>query len=75
MSEADIALDLFGQQRWRVLGGDVYRLADSDRFESTNENWFYEGKSIEEGIVVARDFVSGLAGRSVYIAFVLNAGE
>lgn len=72
VNEADVALNLFEQQRWRVLGGDVYHLTDAGRFESTYENWSYEGKSADESVAVARDFVDGLAGRSVYIVFVVD---
>jgi len=75
VSEADVALGLFSQQRWRVLGGDVYSLTDDGRFESTYENWSYEGKSVEESVAVAREFVDGLAGRSVYIVFVVDDRE
>lgn len=75
VSEADVALVLFGQQRWRVLGGDVYRLTDDGRFESTYENWSYEGKSVDESIVVARAFIDGLAGKSVYLVFVVADHE
>ncbi len=72
---ADTALQLFGQQRWRVLGGDIYRLVDDGRLESTYENWSYEGTSGEESIIVARDFIRGLAGREVYIVFVVDDRE
>ena len=75
MSDAGTALELFGQQRWRVLGGDIYDLTDRGRLVSTYENWFYEGKSVEESIVVARDFIDCLAGRSVYIVFVVDDGK
>lgn len=75
VSEADAALGLFSQHRWRVLGGDVYRLTDDGRFESTYENWSYEGKSVDESVVVARDFIDGLAGRLVYIVFVVDDRE
>lgn len=75
VADADVALELFGQQRWRVLGGDVYHLTAEDRFESTYENWFYEGKSVEESVVVARDFITCLAGRVVYIVFVVDDRE
>jgi len=75
VSEANIALKLFRQQRWRVLGGDVYRLTDEGRFEPTYENWFYEGKDVEESVIAARDFIDGLAGRAVYIVFVVDDCE
>ncbi|QHP92741.1 hypothetical protein EFP18_11120 [Burkholderia glumae] len=75
VSEAGVALELFGQQRWRVLGGDVYHLTDDGRFESTYENWSYEGKGAAESVVVARDFIDCLAGRSVYIVFVVDDRE
>lgn len=75
VSEADVALELFGQQRWRVLGGDVYRLTDDGLFESTYENWSYEGKSAEESIDVARDFIDCLVGRAVYVVFVVDDRE
>jgi hypothetical protein len=75
VSDAGAALELFGQQRWRVLGGDIYDLTDSGRLVSTCEYWFYEGKSVEESIVVARDFIDCLAGRSVYIVFVVDDGN
>lgn len=75
MTDADVALELFSQQRWRVLGGDVYQLTAEDRFESTYEDWFYEGKSVEESVAVAREFLRGLAGRPVYIVFVVDDRE
>jgi hypothetical protein len=75
VAETDVALELFGQQRWRVLGGDVYHLTAEGRFESTYENWFYEGESVEESVVVARDFINCLAGRPVYIVFVVDDRE
>lgn len=75
VAETDVALELFGQQRWRVLGGDVYHLTAEGRFESTYENWFYEGKSVEESVVVARDFINCLAGRPGYIVFVVDDRE
>jgi hypothetical protein len=68
---AETALDLFVSERWRVLGGDVYQLTEDDRFESTYEDWFYEGENVSESIEVARDFISNLGSRPVYIVFVL----
>ena len=70
--EAGVALNLFEQQRWRVLGGDVYHLTDAGRFESTYENWSYEGHSADESVAVAREFIEGLAGRSAHIVFVVD---
>jgi hypothetical protein len=72
LSEARIALDLFDQQRWYVLGGDVYRLKYDNKFESTYENWSYDGKSEKESIVIARNFVDNLVGQSVYVVFVVD---
>ena len=72
VSEVDVVLELFRQQRWHVLGGDIYHLTDDGRFESTYENWSYEGNSAEESTVVARDFISRFAGKSVYIVFVVD---
>ncbi|WP_156955085.1 Imm40 family immunity protein [Paraburkholderia caledonica] len=72
LADADTALQLFSQQRWHVLGGDVYRLDESGRFEPTYENWFYDGVDGLQSVAVARDFVSGLAGRPVYIVFVVE---
>ncbi|KVL46565.1 hypothetical protein WT01_36480 [Burkholderia cepacia] len=74
-SEADGALELFGQQRWRVLGGDIYCLTDDGLFESAYENRSYEGKSAEESIVVARDFIGCLAGKAMYVVFVVEDRE
>jgi hypothetical protein len=75
LSEADVALELFGQQRWCVLGGDVYLLTDNGVFESTYENWSYEGGNAEESIAVTRDFIACLAGRAVYVVFVVDDRE
>jgi hypothetical protein len=72
LSEASTALTLFAQQRWLVLGGDVYTQTDSGQFESTYENWFYEGKNAEDSVSVARHFMDGLAGRGVHVVFVLE---
>lgn len=72
VSDAEIALDLFGQQRWRVLGGDVYRLIEGGQFEPTYESWFYEGTSVEESLVVARAFIGRLEDQSAYIVYVVD---
>ncbi len=72
LSEASIALTLFVHQRWLVLGGDVYSQTDRGQFESTYENWFYEGESVEHSVSVARDFMDGLAGRAVHVVFVVD---
>jgi hypothetical protein len=72
LSEAKTVLDLFDQQRWCVLGGDVYRLNNDDMLESTYENWSYNGNNEKESIVIARKFIDGLVGQSVYIVFVID---
>ncbi|QBR00418.1 hypothetical protein [Paraburkholderia pallida] len=68
---AETALELFAQQRWRVLGGDVYHLTEDGRFESTYEDWFYEGDDVDASITVARDFIRSLNGRTGYVVFVV----
>jgi hypothetical protein len=73
LAAAEAALELFAQQRWRVLGGDVYQLSEGDRFESTYEDWFYEGEDVDGSIAVARNYVSSLGTRPVYIVFVVAA--
>jgi hypothetical protein len=75
VADTDTALELFGKQRWRVLGGDVYSLTEDGRFESTYENWFYEGEGIEESIALAHDFIKSLTAQSVYIVFVIADRE
>jgi hypothetical protein len=73
LAAAETALALFAKQRWRVLGGDVYQLTEGDRFESTYEDWFYEGDDADESVAVARNFINGLGTRPVYIVFVVAA--
>lgn len=75
LADADVALELFRQHRWRVLGGDIYQLAEDGRFVSTYEDWFYAGKSVDESVAVARDFMCSLAGWPVYIVFVVDDRE
>jgi hypothetical protein len=72
---ADAALELFSQQRWRVLGGDVYHLTAEGMFEPTYENWFYEGKSVEESIGIAHNFIDRLTGQSMFVVFVIKDHE
>jgi hypothetical protein len=72
LAEAEAALELFGKQQWRVLGGDVYHLTADGHLKPTYENWFYEGNSIEESLISARQFINGLAGRQDYIVFVIG---
>ncbi|WP_422649920.1 hypothetical protein [Cupriavidus sp. H18C1] len=72
LRDADAALELFCQQRWRVLGGDVYRLMDGNRFKSAYDNWSYEGTNIEESFAVARNFIASIADRTMYVVFVVE---
>jgi len=71
LAAAKAALDLFALERWCVLGGDVYQFTEDDRFESIYEDWFYEGENVDESVDVARNFISSLGFRPVYIVFVL----
>jgi hypothetical protein len=71
VGETSVVLELFAQHRWRVLGGDVYRIDDADCFEPTYDNWFCEDKNVEVSISVARSFIANLTDRSVYIVFVI----
>jgi hypothetical protein len=71
LDDVDSALKLFQKERWRVLGGDVYTRSPGGQFESTYENWHYEGRDVGESIAVARSFVGRLSGRPVYISFVV----
>lgn len=72
VNQTDVALSLFCQQGWRVLGGDVYRLASDGRLESSYENWFYGGTSAEESVVVARNFIHSLVSTSAYVVLVVR---
>ncbi len=72
VNQTDVVLSLFCQQGWRVLGGDIYRLASDGRLELSDENWFYEGTSTKESVVVARNFIRSFSSTSVYVVFVVR---
>ena len=70
-ADGEAALRLFAYEKWRVLGGDVYKLTARNELEPTYENWAYQGEDIDESIEVASDFVRGLVSRPVFIVFVI----
>jgi hypothetical protein len=73
LADAHVALELFNEQRWRVLGGDVYRMTKDGEFELTYEDWFYDGESVAQSVGLAYEVVNRLAGQPVYIVFVVDA--
>lgn len=69
--DSEAALRLFAYEKWRVLGGDVYKMTDRNELEPTYENWSYEGVDVNESIDVASAFIRGLASGPVFIVFVI----
>ena len=65
-------IDILDNLNFFILGGDIYK-KNSNKFEHTYHNWYYEGNIQSDSIIETRKYLDNFKNnQNLYVSFVFK---
>jgi len=73
ISSSNYALDIFKENGWLVLGGDVYQRGSDGGMNNFYADWFSSSSDPIEATEYAKEHINGLKGNNLFISFTIKS--
>lgn len=60
------------EEKYLILGGDIYKKIQDSEFIATYDSWYYEEFNYLESIEIAEIYIDKLTDDDLYVSFILS---